>query len=624
MDRIIEVFKSGIHNSLGLEVTPTDSALASENFETSNGKISLIKGVTIFGSQEALGSNLGLHKGKDTNGNDVIYAIFGDTLKYWNGTTWATTATGFDSEDYSFANYSSLAGEFTFVNGPNRFIKLNNANPDTPIEMYNSTKNFYGDILINKGRMILWNRHNDKTGFYGSKIDPQDGTVYTTISSEAIGALGATHYTGTLAFKAGGASRNSFAVTFTATVSAGTELFTDNLDGTLTSNFGGTGTINYASGAYDITFSDTTTSAVTSDYLYEDSTAGGIADFTKSATRNAGEGFQFPQDIGGDKILNVLIGLDGAYFSIKQNSIYRLSILEDDVTADNNIYRTNIGIPTKYACISTDLGILMVDTSQGDTSIQLLEQNAVGNNVKPKKLFVWFDFDAYTYDDAFMTSYHGNTLIFCKKTGSTFNDSIISLNITKKTVDVFNYRGRRASLLSNGEILVGDSLTKTIYKIFDGFNNLDNVITAFWASKHENHGTNRLKKTRYFYARGSIGRSQNIKVFISLDRSDYTQIGTILGDGSYVSFSNSGAIGVDTLGTTVIGGGTGADVNYFELRVKQKLGKYKTRSIKLVPNGFGEFTLEALGDIDILLYENRLPKSRRSKQNVSISGETNQ
>ena len=77
---------------------------------------------------------------------------------------------------------------------------------------------------------------------------------------------------------------------FSATTGSGTETFTDNYDGTLTSNAGGTGTINYATGAYDITFNEVTTGAVTSGYQWENATIKGVADFSKSATRVAGEG----------------------------------------------------------------------------------------------------------------------------------------------------------------------------------------------------------------------------------------------------------------------------------------------------------------------------------------------
>ena len=222
----------------------------------------------------------------------------------------------------TFANYSSLAGAFTYVNCADGYYKIINSHPGSPIDIYNSSKNFKGYILIDRGRTFYGTgQTKDKTGLYGSYIDRQDSTVYTTVTGEAIGVLGSTNYSGTLAFKGGGSRRSCHAVTFSASVMAGTETFTENQLGVLTSNYGGTGTINYATGAYNITFSAVTTGAVTSNYQWEDSSLKGVADFSKSSPRQASEGFVFAQDEGGDAILKVEIGQDGAYYSMKTNSV---------------------------------------------------------------------------------------------------------------------------------------------------------------------------------------------------------------------------------------------------------------------------------------------------------------
>lgn len=57
--------------------------------------------------------------------------------------------------------------------------------------MYDSTKNFKGKSLISTGRMIMWDVkagtvNFDKTGLYGSRIDAQNSTVYTTVTGEAL------------------------------------------------------------------------------------------------------------------------------------------------------------------------------------------------------------------------------------------------------------------------------------------------------------------------------------------------------------------------------------------------------------------------------------------------------
>ena len=68
--------------------------------------------------------------------------------------------------------------------------------------MYDSTKNFKGKSIISTGRMVMWDVtagtvQKDATGLYGSYIDAQNSTVYTTVTGEATTSL-----TGTLAFKA--------------------------------------------------------------------------------------------------------------------------------------------------------------------------------------------------------------------------------------------------------------------------------------------------------------------------------------------------------------------------------------------------------------------------------------
>lgn len=78
------------------------------------------------------------------------------------------------------------------------------------------------------------------------------------VADEAIGALGSTHYTGTLVKKPIRAGDLSF--------DDGTLTITDVGDGTLSG--GGTGTIVYTTGVYDITFSGITTGPVVADYDY--------------------------------------------------------------------------------------------------------------------------------------------------------------------------------------------------------------------------------------------------------------------------------------------------------------------------------------------------------------------
>mgnify|MGYP000885748510 CR=1 FL=1 len=86
-----------------------------------------------------------------------------------------------------------------------------------------------------------------------------------TKQTDAIGALGSTVYSGTLTktpIFPDEASPSTYSVTFTD----GTQVVKDNGSGVLTGD--GTGTINYTTGAYSVTFGAVTTGAVTCTYEY--------------------------------------------------------------------------------------------------------------------------------------------------------------------------------------------------------------------------------------------------------------------------------------------------------------------------------------------------------------------
>ena len=174
------------------------------------------------GNAEAVGAIYGEICGYKINGDKVHWRKAGTKIQYLNGSTWTDVITGLTATaDYSFANYSSLAGTFTFAAGIDGIYKMHNAVPGSYNSMYSSSKNFKGKIIIDKGRMLLWDRPEDKTGLYGSYIDTQNSAVYTSVSGEATTSL-----SGTLAFKGGGATRNCFAVTITLTGTG--EVYTDN------------------------------------------------------------------------------------------------------------------------------------------------------------------------------------------------------------------------------------------------------------------------------------------------------------------------------------------------------------------------------------------------------------
>lgn len=620
-DHIVPSLNSGTHNLATAENIPSDAAQNAFDWITQDGTIVLIGGRRFLGVEGTQGKVFGLHYGFKVDGTVVLYRRTSTVVQYFDGTVWKDVLTGLTADqEMVFANYSSLAGAFTFIGGSSDgLFKINNANPDEAINMYAVAKNFHGKILIDRARMLLWDRDDegsqDKTGLYGSHIDPQDSTVYNTISAEAIGSSGSTAYGGTLAFKASGILRNCFGVGFTATVAAGTEVFVDNYDGTLTSNFGGTGTIVYATGVFAITFSDTTTGAVTSDYQFENSNEGGLTDFTKSATRVAGEGFQFPQDVGGDAILNVLVGQDGAYYSMKSESAYRLELDATDLNATNLVYRRNIGIPFFRAAFSTSQGIIFMNTvNPTKPAMTVLRRNVQGDSIEPVELFKHFKFSDFNYDDCSINNYDRYILVMCKTNDEaiTENDTILFCDVQKKTVDVVRYEARM-SAQDSGDLFVGSPLTQSVQQILNGFDDDGLSIDNEWTGKDERYGKEFLKKFRRLRLKGLIDPDQSYDVFINYDGAGRQLVGTIEGSATYVDFSKPQTIGSNFIGEAQVGGDDVSLAYPYFAELKFKTPKFRTRAVTFVAKGIGFVNINYVMDYDILSFEDRLPKRFRTK-----------
>ena len=620
-DFIQKNFKSGVHNLINSENIPVDASQDAINWFNQDGRNVLVGGRLLIGAENGIGKVKGLHFGYKVNGDKVLYRKTETAIQYLNVDTWVDIITGMTDCEVSFANYSSLSGAFTFINCVDGYYKIVNANPGSYISLYDSTKNFHGKILIDRGRTLLWDREDesskDKTGLYGSKIDRQDSTIYTAVSSESIGALGSLNYAGTLA--ANSATRNSFATVFTATVSAGTEVFQDDFNGVLTSNFGGTGTINYATGEYDITFSEITTGAVTADYQWEDSNIKGVSDFTKSATRLAGEGFQFPQDEGGDAILNVLIGQDGAYYSLKSQSSYRLELDSTDLLATNLLYRKDLGIPYWKSAIATNRGIVFINTSKPTKpELMILQRDQYGVEVEPYVLMSQFDFSLYTYDECEINNFDRYITIFCKSSGAIYNDIVLICNLRAKTVDILKYPCQ-SSASSAGKFYVGGSLTENVYQLFSGFDDDGLVIDNFWTGKDEKYNSENLKKFKRLRVKGLIDISQIVEVYADFDKSGKELVGTIRGDGSYVDAESSGVIGESQVGKISIGGEPSNASPYF-IQLRIKTPKFRKRTLTFKATGIGYFDFELIMDYNISKFSNKIPKRFRQKQDVSLDG----
>src|SRR6201999_2766109 len=115
------------------------------------------------------------------------------------------------------------------------------------------------------------------TTLYRSHIDAQRaGTSFTQVTGENLASGNGTlkTFSGTLAFKASNSKANCALVTIKSTDTGG-EVFTDDKNGNLKGSAGGTGTINYITGAWSVTFVTVpwnTSNNIQATYVWEDST----------------------------------------------------------------------------------------------------------------------------------------------------------------------------------------------------------------------------------------------------------------------------------------------------------------------------------------------------------------
>lgn len=713
-DHELSAFTKGVHNLLNDEIIPADAAQDEKNWYTQDGKLKLIPGRLRIGVEGPVGAVQGQIFGYKVDGTKIHWRKIGTTIQYFDGTTWQTTVSGLTaSADYFFSNYSSLAGTFTFAFGVDGIFKMHNANPGSYSALYDSAINFKGFAFIDRGRTILWNRPEDKTGLYGSRIDRQDSTTYQSVIAELIGSGNGSNknFSGTLAFRASPQS-NAFGVQifaqigatatitaigkagnapittsgahgltlgqfvlfqavvgmtqmnnligkvtstpdsthftvnidstlFTTYVSGGTvgqvETFKDNYLGVLTGDQGSAGTINYTTGAWAITMliaPPTNSTNVQAAYQWENSNSKGVTDFTKSPTRLAGEGFIQPQDEGGDAILRVLIGQDGAYYSIKSQSTYQFTMDDTDTEPTNLVYRRNMGVPSLRAATSMQKGIVFINTANPEKpEVTILQRNPVGGDIEPAVLFPQFKFANYLFDDCNIDTFERYVIIMCKTLSVIENDTILLCDLADGTVDITAFNAR-TSATDSGSLHIGSSITQTVYELYSGFDDDGLPIDNYWISKGENlrpaigpkGGMPRrsappgLKKVRYLRLKGHIDPNQRYEVYVSYDDAGFQLVGTVRGDGSYVDSSTPQEVGVSMVGASQVGGDVTTIVFPYFIQLKLKAPKFRKRTLKFVAKNIGYVDIENTCDHDIIVFENRIPKRFRLKQNVSLDG----
>lgn len=616
---LTQVFKYGTIDNLEAQSIPDGAAHSSLNWATKGDKIELRSGKTVIGTEDVTAGKVrGLKSAKKPNGDDLIYKVVGRKLFYYDDITtmdWVEVGTNVIpedavDEDISFENYESLAGTQLFINSPKGpYLKIMTANPGSYSDMYDEAKNYYGRIKIIQNRTLLFTRDKDKSARYDSYIDK---AAYTT-ATEAVGSGNAVlkTFTGTLAFKAAGSKRTCFALAITDSV----ETFTDNYDGTLTGSAGGTGTINYTTGAFSVTFFAAPANAsnnISATYQWEDSAITGICDFTYSATRIAGEGNFFRQDDGAGEIKNIA-SYNSVEFCFHTHKTWRVSVESDDNDATNIVWRNNVGISSWKAIAESGDGIYFIDDSNPDEpALRILTLSYSGDREIPRTISKNKSLKDYYFDQSVGFEF-GNFILFsCRTKGSTHNDRVIVYSKDLKAFDTYDYRVNFFQVY-NGQLIAGESNSNNVVELLSGITDDESNIENEWESGEGVLNFWGIKKTKRIMIEGEIAASQILYIYAKVDNGQFVKVGEISGDGVYVDkTADDSLIGEGMIGEGEIGGDLADSYYHYQREMRLPIGKFNKISYKFVAQSLGYVSVSTFGFLNII-YKQRKSISRYRK-----------
>lgn len=430
----------------------------------------------------------------------------------------------------------------------------------------------------------------------------QSGTHSLYSMGEFVGASGSTVYSGTLADVTG--LRTCLAVSITD----GTQTVSDDRNGAFTGD--GTGTINYTTGAYSVTFDSATTAAVSAGYSWEDSTEEGLADFTYSATRTATQGFFLPQPTGGD-IRDILFYKNAGY-SIHDNAVWLVTIDDDDLAVSNVIHRVNVGMSSVRAAVEAGEGIYFVDDSNpSKPTFSLLSLDSTNAEVVPSVFSYSLDLSGYDFSEAAAVKWGDFVLFFGKVTGAAANNRLFAYNRLWKSLDILEYYGSCAAD-NDGELWVGDSATNNVYKAFAGHTANGSLVRNYWEGKLSQVGLDEIKKFKRLTLKGQIGAAQSIQVSISYDGGAFSSLGSVEGTGDYVSASST-SVGSTMVGSAEIGGGSSGTEAYDYVReFRVRSGRFDRAKLRFEATGVGYASVSELEYYDVTGYGQKNLKSFRT------------
>jgi len=570
-----------------------------------NDSIELRRGYARLGLTEVTGNGkvtgIGVATGYDAT--QRLWFSYGRKIKYYSATLDDVVEIGTnllpaaaDGESVWFEAYSGLGGPYMYFGSPNSSVyKSPVSAPGNAVDQ--ATNNYrWGVFHVGQNRVFAGQRNgtvagnNDPTGLYLSYIDKDQLSDFTAVTGEAIAAFPhtMTQITGV---------RTAAYVSVTDTV----ETFKDNRSGVLVGSAGGTGTVNYATGAIDLTWgAGSAGGAITCDYYYEISTTAGVLDFTGSGI---GQGKSFRQDDGGGNLM-AIFNINTTQYCFHERRTWQFQSSLDDTESTNLPYR-NVGIPFPRAAWQTPDGIILADLSRPNEPkyrrMAVLQGTDI-QTIEPKAISDALDLTPYVHDTCVAYRW-GDYEIFCvqKKVlgvAEGFNSIMWMHNVVSDAWDKLDYY---ASCLTdlNGSLIAGDSISNNIYTLFSGFDEDGGVIENYWTSSTLDLGIPNLKTCRRMVIEGLIQPDQQMAIDVSYNGGVYVTVFTVDGQASYVDTGIEISIGSRTIGSGVIGGGAEETASPYEVDFKLNSDRFIDVTVRLRALSVGFVSVNALTFKDI-------------------------
>ncbi len=612
----ITTWDKGLVTALGDKSIPSGTASRCDNFYELGDRVELAGGSQLVGDESA-GTSVVWSSitGISVAGDEVTFKKVGTKVQFLDDDTdaWVDVQTGLADEDMTFFTYRTPAGSFVFFTSPNNGVwRVNLANPTTARDFYDPLVNYKGYATIDTNRMRMWGIAGSETVIRRSKIDGD--FPYASVASEAVGTGNGVQvtFTGTLA--------NPLVTARSLSITDGTETFTDQSgDGTLVGSLGGTGALNYTTGAFSVTFAAAPANlqALTAGYQHEDPNSGGVTDFRFSTPRLAGEGDFFFQGQNSSGI-RCVSHFEGVEYCAHRNITWFVTTTSDDLNASNEVFRQNLGTSSLRGMISTNDGIYIADDSNPqDKKIRLVKNSDLNDKVLPLSISDQLDLSSLDFSEcAFQDD--GELLHFaCKSSADAgFNDVRMVYNTIWKNW-VTGGGQYRCFTKRGGVVVGGSSINENMYTVDDGLDDDDGIVEGEYVSNDDTLDTEDLKRCKRLVLEGEIDDQQSFTVSLSLDGDEFVDVGTVDGSGPFVDRGAGTEYGVAGYG--VDGYGTDEVRTKFPymaalpLRLSNSLGKFYRARFRIRNTKFGYLSFRTVRWDKVRRKRLRLPSKFRGE-----------